>query len=63
MNKVSLEEGGDAWARNLQRHVATTYLPKSKDVYWAFMDLEKAHDIIDREGLWYVLRFIGLCGR
>ncbi len=32
------------------------YLAEGKDVFWAFMDLEKAYDRIDREGLWTVLR-------
>ncbi len=32
-------------------------------MFWAFMDLQKAHDRIDREGLWTVLRLYGLGGR
>ncbi len=39
------------------------YLAKGKDVFWVFMDLKKAHDMIDRKGLWIVLRLYGLGGR
>ncbi len=38
------------------RQVCKKYLAKGKEVFWAFMDLEKARDRIDREGLWIVLR-------
>ncbi len=33
------------------RQVCEKYLAKGKKVFWAFMDLEKAYDRIDREGL------------
>ncbi len=39
------------------------YLAKHKDVFWAFMDLEKACDRIDKDGLWTVLRLYGLGSR
>ena len=42
------------------RQVYETYLPKSKDEYWAFLDLEKAYDTIEKEGLWSALRFYRL---
>ncbi len=45
------------------RQVCEKYLTKGKKVFWAFMDLEKAYDRIDREGLWTVLRLYGLDGR
>ncbi len=45
------------------RQVCEKYLTKCKDVYWAFMDLEKAYDRIDREALWTVLRLYGLRDR
>ena len=45
------------------RQVCEKYLAKGKDVFWAFMDLEKAYDRIDREGLWTVLRLYGIGGR
>ena len=32
-------------------------------MFWAFMDLEKAYDRIDREALWTVLRMYGIGGR
>ena len=33
------------------RHVCEKYLANGKDVFWAFMDLEKAYDTIDRPGM------------
>ncbi len=45
------------------RQMCEKYLAKGKNVFWAFMDLEKACDRIDREGLWNVLRLYGLGGR
>ncbi len=41
------------------RQVCKKYLAKGKDVFWVFMDLEKACDRIVREGLWTVLRLYG----
>ena len=32
-------------------------------MYWAFMDLEKAYDRVDRKALWDVLRMYGVGGR
>ena len=34
-----------------------------KDVFWAFMDLEKAYDTIDRHGMWQMLRVYGVGGK
>ncbi len=45
------------------RQVREKYSVKGKEVFWAFMDLEKAYDRIDREGLWTVLRLYELGGR
>ncbi|MBD5001258.1 hypothetical protein GUF49_06805, partial [Xanthomonas citri pv. citri] len=36
---------------------------KGKDEFWAFMDLEKAYDKVDREALWRVLRLYGVGGK
>ena len=33
------------------RQVCEKYLAKGKDVFWAFMDLEKAYDRVDRDAL------------
>ena len=38
------------------RQVCEKYLANGKDVFWAFMDLEKASDTIDRLGMWQMLR-------
>ncbi len=46
-----------------ERQIVEKYLGKGKDVFWAFMDLEKAYDRIDREALWKVLRLYGVGGR
>ena len=39
------------------------YLTKGKDVYFAFLDLEKAYDRVDRDAMWDVLRLYGIGGR
>ena len=33
------------------RQVCENYLANGKDVFWEFMDLEKAYDTIDRHGM------------
>ncbi len=38
-------------------------LAKDKNVYAAFMELEKAYDRVDWEALWDVLRIYGVGGR
>ena len=38
------------------RQVCEKYLVNGKDVFWAFMDLEKAFDTINRHGMWQILR-------
>ena len=38
------------------RQVCEKYLANGKDVFWAFMDLEKAYDAIYRHGMWQMLR-------
>lgn len=45
------------------RRMCEKFLAKDKEVCWAFMDLEKAYDRIDREALWQVLRIYGVGGR
>ena len=44
------------------RNIVEKYLEKGKKVYAAFMDLEKAYDRVDREGIWRVLRIYGVDG-
>ena len=39
------------------------YLGNWKDVFCAFMDLEKANDTIDRHGMWQMLRVYGVGGK
>ena len=45
------------------RQVCEKYLSVKRDVYMAFMDLEKAYDRVDRNALWQVLRVYGVGGK
>ena len=45
------------------RLVCEKYLANGKDVFWAFMDLEKAYDTIDRPGMWQMLGVYGVGGK
>ena len=45
------------------RQIYEKYLGKDKDVYFAFLDLEKACDRGDRDAMWNVLRLHGIGGR
>ena len=40
------------------RQICEKYLGKGKDVYFAFLDLEKAHDRVDRDAMLNVLRLL-----
>ena len=42
------------------RQVCEKCLANGKDVFCAFMDLEKAYDTIDRHGMWQMLRVFGV---
>ena len=45
------------------RQICEKHLGEVKDVYFAFLDLEKAYDRVDRDALWNVLRLNGIGGR
>ena len=45
------------------RQVCEKYLANGKKVFWALMDLEKAHDTIDRHGMWQMLKVNGVGGK
>ena len=45
------------------RQICEKYLGKGKDVYFAFLDLEKAYDRVDRDAMWNVLRMYGIGGK
>ena len=45
------------------RQLCEKYLANGKDVFWAFMDLEKAYGTIDRHGMWQRLRMYGVGGK
>ena len=42
------------------KQVCEKYLANGKDVFWAFMDSEKAYDTIDQHGMWQMLRVHGV---
>ena len=44
------------------RQICEKYVAKGKDVYFAFLDLEKAYDRVDREAMWKMLRIYGIGG-
>ena len=43
--------------------VCEKYQANGKDVFWAFMESKKAYDMINRRGLWQMLRVFGVGGR
>ena len=45
------------------RQVCEKYLGKGKDMYFVFLDLEKACDRVDRDAMWNVLRLYRIGGR
>ena len=45
------------------RQVCEKYLPDWKDFFWAFMDLEKVYETIDRHGMWQMLGVYRVVGK
>ena len=45
------------------RQMCEKYLGKGKDMYFAFLDLEKVYDRVDRDAMWNILRLYGIGGR
>lgn len=45
------------------RQVCEKAVERGKEVFWAFMDLEKAYDRVDRNALWSVMCLYGVGGR
>ena len=45
------------------RQVCEKYQANGKDVFWAFMNLGKAYDTIDRHGVWQMLRVYAVGGK
>ena len=68
-NVISEVQGGFRRGRGctdqtfVVRQIGEKYAAKGKDVYFAFLDLEKAYDRVDREAMWKVLRIYGVGGR
>ena len=44
------------------RQVCEKYLANGKDVFWTFMDLEKAYDTIDHHDMWQMRGVYGVGG-
>ena len=67
--QLSEEQGGFRRGRGCVdqvfalRSIVEKYLEKKREVYVAFMDLEKAYDRVDREAMWRVLQMYGVNGR
>ena len=66
-NVIAEVQGGFRRGRGctdqIVRQICEKYLGKGKDVYFAFLDLEKAYDRVDRDAMWNVLRVYGIGGR
>ena len=45
------------------RQMCEKYLANGKDVFWTFMDLEKAYDTMDRHVMWQMQRVYGVGGK
>ena len=45
------------------RQVCEKYLANGKDVFWTFMNLEKAYDTIDWHGVWQMQTVYGVGGK
>ena len=45
------------------RQVCEKYQANGKEVFFAFMDLEKAYDKIDWHGMWQMLKMYGVGGK
>ena len=45
------------------KQLSEKFVSKSKNLYVAYMDLEKAYDRIDRDAMWSVLRMYGVEGK
>ena len=48
---------------SIVRQICEKYLGEGKDMYFAFLDLEKVYDRVDRDAMWNVLRLYGIGGR
>lgn len=68
-DKIGEEQGGFRKGRGCVDQIASMrllvekYLAKNRKLYAAFMDLEKAYDKVDWEGLWDVLTVYGVGGK
>ena len=49
-----------AWIKFAVRQVCKKYLANGRNVFWAFMDLEKAYDTVDLHRMWQMQRVYGV---
>ena len=45
------------------KQMCEQYPANEKDVFWAFMDLKKAYDVIDQHGMWQKPRVYRVGGK
>ncbi|XP_069947548.1 RNA-directed DNA polymerase from mobile element jockey isoform X1 [Cherax quadricarinatus] len=68
-NRIADEQGGFRKGRGCVdqvftvKHISEQYLDKAKEVFVAFMDLEKVYDRVDRGAMWQMLQMYGIGGR
>ncbi|RLP69356.1 reverse transcriptase domain-containing protein [Xanthobacter tagetidis] len=55
---IGEEQCGFRRERGCVRHICKKFVEKGKDMFWTFMNLEKAYDRVDRNEMWQVLRCI-----
>ena len=55
----SIEHGSSV----CQSQVCKKYLANEKDVFWVFVDLKEVYEMIDRHGMWQMLRVYGVGGK
>ncbi len=65
---MSEEQGRSRKGRSVDqisamKRLVKEYLGKHKKLYAAFMDLEKAYSMVDREAIWSVLKIYGVGGQ
>ena len=53
-----LWQGTESDAIFIVRQLQEKYLAKKKDLWMAFVDLEKAFDRVSREAVWWALRSV-----
>ena len=58
--KIDNMQFGTTHAMFIVRQIQEAYIRKNQNLYFAFVDLEKAFDRGPRKGLWWALRKVGV---